>query len=346
MFQPANILQAVIFTATGVYTTIGSQLLFNNGITDPRTLLLPLTTYLGHFLMGMIPGLSPSLDSESTNHKNESKSHKLVFLSCALDLSAHILCMAGMSLCGSGLYQVIYSSLVVFTAILSKFVKGKTIIRAQWIGILAVTAGLSLSTLSISEGASIHSSNLSEAEHRRIMVQTTSGCLLSLVGTFVYSLNYIATEHLLTNPQQYGLSGQSLGFLCGGYLSGFLFVYDLMFTIPNWDSWVTQGLIQAQGNPVTCIILIASLIVSALLHSASYYFLMKSLGAISIGVMQGIRAVGVFALSALLFCSQRTHAQCFTVGKAVSTIFVVSGVVIYSYTGNQRDKHSKSNSDV
>ena len=50
------------------------------------------------------------------------------------------------------------------------------------------------------------------------------------------------------------------------------------------------------------------------LHSSTYYGLINSVGGVSVGVLNGLRSVGVFALSSVLFCRSNPE-QCYTFRK-------------------------------
>lgn len=73
------------------------------------------------------------------------------------------------------------------------------------------------------------------------------------------------------------------------------------------------------------------LLLSSLGHSISYFELLKSTGAVATGIIQGLRAVGVFILSHFLYCD-RDAGQCYTYTKGLSTLIVVSGVLGYAWS--------------
>lgn len=82
---------------------------------------------------------------------------------------------------------------------------------------------------------------------------------------------------------------------------------------------------------------------SQLLHAITYFHLLGSVGAVTTGILQAIRAVGVFGLSSLVFCASDLN-QCFTGIKGWSTALVVVGVLTYSYmkSSSSRSSHSKA----
>ena len=82
--------------------------------------------------------------------------------------------------CGSGLFQVAFSSVAIFSAIYSRCLLRTYISGLQWLGIIIVTVGLVVSPLSS------HSSSDSP------MI----GVLLTLLGAQFYALSYIVNEYI------------------------------------------------------------------------------------------------------------------------------------------------------
>jgi drug/metabolite transporter (DMT)-like permease len=69
------------------------------------------------------------------------RQYKLAGLA-SIDVSAHALCVLGLQVVGSGVYQVLYSSVVCFTALFSTCILGKVHSMLQWLGILSIAFGL------------------------------------------------------------------------------------------------------------------------------------------------------------------------------------------------------------
>lgn len=83
--------------------------------------------------------------------------------------------------CGSGLFQVAFSSVAIFSAIYSHFLLKTYITKLQWLGILVVTLGLCISPLS--------GNTVSDFPY--------TGILLTLLGAQFYALSYIVNELIL-----------------------------------------------------------------------------------------------------------------------------------------------------
>ena len=88
--------------------------------------------------------------------------------------------MCRMVYCGSGLFQVAFSSVAIFSAIYSRIFLKTLITPLQWVGIVIVTMGLVVSPLSNnSSGGS-----------------PVTGILLTLLGAQFYAISYIVNEYI------------------------------------------------------------------------------------------------------------------------------------------------------
>lgn len=121
---------------------------------------------------------------------NTSKISKLCFVSALLDIAGYVIRTMGycfllfsiyrMVYCGSGLFQVAFSSVAVFSAIYSRLILGVYVSPTQWFGIAIVTTGLCISSLS----SNSHSESL------------VLGIILTLIGAQFYALSYIVNEYI------------------------------------------------------------------------------------------------------------------------------------------------------
>lgn len=61
---------------------------------------------------------------------------------------------------------------------------------------------------------------------------------------------------------------------------------------------------------------------SQLAHGLTYFLMLSSSGAVTTGIMQSLRAVCVFAISSVLYCSHQ-ESQCFDTRRGIATLIVV-----------------------
>jgi hypothetical protein len=87
---------------------------------------------------------------------------------------------------------------------------------------------------------------------------------------------------------------------------------------------------EAHADSSTVLVLYALLVASAFLHSVSYYVLLGTVGAVATGLLNALRALGVFILSHYMYC-EVTAAQCLNVNKCWAALLIISGTVAYSY---------------
>lgn len=241
---------------------------------------------------------------------------RAVALSIAFEISGFSVSMAGLRLAGSGIYQVVHASVVVFSALLSWLVRRKVLNRGQWGGILLVTVGLAVSAL----GEHTHTSSAGEV---------VTGVLLTLFGSIIYAGNYTLLEvcsHALESP-----SPRVLAPRIGTGAATALALYVCIFTLPSWDSVYAAPVAKAGGASSSILAGYVVITVSSLAHSVSYFGLLGRVGAVSVGVLQSLRAVAVFLLSAVLFCASQ-ESQCLSLERSVACVTVAGGVILYAYS--------------
>lgn len=100
-----------------------------------------------------------------------------VGLSVVLDFAGCVFSNMGLAMAGSGLYQVVYSSVICWSALLSRFVLQKVVTRDEWTGIALVTFGLAFSALGESGGG-------------RNSYVVLMGCFNTMLGAAFYGGNY------------------------------------------------------------------------------------------------------------------------------------------------------------
>nr|KAJ3414560.1 hypothetical protein HK105_001734 [Polyrhizophydium stewartii] len=88
---------------------------------------------------------SSSSSSSALHGSDASPNHALLIALSIPDVLGSILLNIGLFYVGSGSYQVIYSSVIIFTAIFSLIFMRRRMSRAQWLSIIVITLGLSIS---------------------------------------------------------------------------------------------------------------------------------------------------------------------------------------------------------
>ncbi|OWZ00033.1 hypothetical protein PHMEG_00028864 [Phytophthora megakarya] len=247
-----------------------------------------------------------------------------VIVSVVLDFAGCIFSNVGLSMAGSGLYQVVYSSVICWSALMSRFILKKVVSKEEWFGIALVTFGLAFSALG-------------ESGSGRDNTVVLMGCFNTLVGAAFYGGNYVTGEYTLKlaerpHPKELCLK---IGAACVAIIA----IYQSIFVLPQWDALVTKPIAEANGNTTHIVSALVAYTLSQLAHGLTYFVMLSSSGAVTTGIMQSLRAVCVFVISSMLYCSQQ-ESQCFDTKRGVATMIVVSGVMFYSWAKSQQGKAS------
>ncbi|KAA8491292.1 hypothetical protein FVE85_7713 [Porphyridium purpureum] len=175
---------------------------------------------------------------------------------------------------------------------------------------------------------------------------TYTGVALTMLSCLFFSLNYVIAEYFLgCEPDERAALPPARGMdlsLYTGFSCFVLFsVYVLVHTVPRWSELVLVPIEQQHGRVSTIVLCYVLHCVASFLHSVTYYDLLTLVGAVPIGVMNATRAVSVFAVSSLLFCS-RQSSQCFTMQKGYAALVVASGAIGFSLSSRKSRPNTAS----
>ncbi|CAH1759555.1 915_t:CDS:2 [Entrophospora sp. SA101] len=273
--------------------------------------------------------------------------YKYIIAVTLLDIIAGFVITIGSFHLGSGISQVIYSSVVIWCAILSFFLIGRKLTFIQSISIIGVTFGLALSALGIHQSLEVTESSTVVDDNKGIIFFRMFGMVLVVSGTFGYACVYVVSDWILSMDVPDDMippSPETICFLVGSFGSGFSILYIIIYTIPNWDILITQEMAKlSQHNSTSTIIFIyILLIIMSFAHNLAYYWLIKHTGNVSTGLLNSLRAVLVFGSSHWFFC-QLDSGQCFNLWKGLSTVVVVGFVTSFTLSAC-RSFHSYSSS--
>eukprot|EP00238_Polyblepharides_amylifera_P008164 CAMPEP_0196584712 /NCGR_PEP_ID=MMETSP1081-20130531/48166_1 /TAXON_ID=36882 /ORGANISM="Pyramimonas amylifera, Strain CCMP720" /LENGTH=247 /DNA_ID=CAMNT_0041906023 /DNA_START=335 /DNA_END=1078 /DNA_ORIENTATION=+ len=224
---------------------------------------------------------------------------------------------------GAAMYQIIYSSGLVWAAIVSRVVLGKVPSLQQGVAILIVTAGLVLNGVKMM-AASAPSSGVPASD-------LLTGSLLTLFITLLFVLMPVLAE--LANkdlPPQKHLSSAEIGNTTARVGLVVLTVYMLVYTLPAWDSLVTQPL-ATTGTPLVTVVV--WYLGSALLYSLhSHLFLEtgRTCGAVGNGLVNAVRSASVVLIGAALFCAPEAQNLCLDQSKMITVSLLVLGGIVYT----------------
>ena len=251
---------------------------------------------------------------------NELKMMVLAFY----DLVCGIISFLSLVWSGSAIFQLVYSSIIIVTATFRHFLlPNKKLSLQQWIACWIVTFGLLLSGFGQNNHSHSHSSSFTSN-----ILAAFSQLLWPLITTTLYAIEYVLIEKLLQ-----GKNAPSDNELCckmGFYGLSAVCLYQIFNVIPNWNNTFIHEITIHNGSGAIIAISYFWIFISNFLHNWSYFKLLHNSGAVSTGINQALRAVGVFVISGIFFCELQ-ESQCFNSFKFLSLIIVIIGVLRYAF---------------
>lgn len=279
------------------------QVIYMNGGAQSTTNLIALPATIGQSLI--------IFTNWQVRKKGKIRWKSLCFIT-ATEGIAQIFLLNGMMLAGASIFTVIYSSITIYTAIFSYLVLGRRLAVGQWMGIFITVFGLGLA----SEGAGKEGSTI-----------VAGVCLIS-IGSIMHSLIYVLTEYLMGHVED-PCEPEMLGSMLGLIAVGMNMSWQIVYTIPRWDTLVLQNIETHNGDIRIVLLCYLGIVLSSLGHSFCFFRLLKSAGSTTTGMMKCVQAVGLFLASHFAFCGINPH-ECFTMDKAGSLVIVLTGVMLYS----------------
>lgn len=305
----AEVVAHIVFCGTAWIYTPALQQIAYLGAGDLRTGFFPLTQYLG---MSMVLLFFPS--ARRGVFTSDFAQRKLMLSIALADLTGTCLCYAGLVYAGSGLYVVLYASVVLWTGLWRKIFLKRPITALQSLALAGIFAGLA-STAADATGSGQNA---------------LLGIALTCLAAMVYGATYVACEHALNKYD--AMEPATLCAFVGLTNAVLLAVYVGSSVLPRIRTLFLDPL-KARGNDsleVAILFAIAWLTLGA--HYMALYLICNT-NAVAAGVNRGAQTVGVFAISSLCFCSKQA-LQCYTVTKGVSTAIVVASILLYSIAGS------------
>ncbi|KAG0002240.1 hypothetical protein BGZ79_003365 [Entomortierella chlamydospora] len=258
----------------------------------------------------------------TNNSKSWIRLHWPVFQVAVMDVIANALVTVGFFYVGSGMYQVIYSSIVIWCAILTRIFLGRKLNGIQWLAIFGVTLGLAISAVGTVQDESPDGPVQS-------WLEKSFGALVTLGATFLYACVYVLSDKVLSTFDPKPIP-EKVCSMVGGYASLLTLVYLCIHTFPNWQTEVVDVVEARHGSKIGIFMVYPLVTISSMLHSLNYYVLLSRINNIAVGIMQSLRAVLVFVMSHYLFCGI-SSTQCFNEWKFVSAIVVIGCVTLFSF---------------
>ncbi|KAI9246513.1 hypothetical protein BDA99DRAFT_527114 [Phascolomyces articulosus] len=268
----------------------------------------------------------------NTSTEGGTLEHIVVARLAIMDMIASAFVTVGFSLIGSGMYQVIFSSVVIWCAILSYLFMRRVLSIYQWIAIFGTSIGLTFCAI---DGLTTNTHfqiqqevvNGSISNDVNGTSSLTFGTLMTIGGTFLYACVYVYADHILSK-QDSAPAPIRLCFYNGLYSTLITLIYIILYTMPHLDQLIHLDPV-VPHRQIGAMYAFVTLMNAC--HSWNYYTLLESTGSVATGILQAIRAILVYAISHVWYCATDA-AQCFTVNKGAGTLLVIGCVILFTFS--------------
>jgi len=314
MMKSSSSIAAILYVLSGVSQPLLMTVAKEAGLTDPRCQLYMLFYYIGP--------ASVALTFCNSNNKytpsGDFPSSWLILKGCGIqciDVFAQTLNYTGSILAGPTIFAIIYSSVTIWTAVLSRIFLSRSMVLTQWSAVAIVFGGLVLTSFNSA----------------MVGAEVFKGSLYVIIGSIFHALMYVLSEALMTVGEE-RLTVPATCAIQGLTACTFLLFWQFFYTIPHWEDSIGFPMREAETTYMHAFKILVSLSLSNVIHAYTFFHTLKHFpgGATSAGVMKGLQAVLVFVFTSLVFCGKTGGLEmCFTPLKFVSLVVVVSGVGIF-----------------
>jgi len=288
-----------------------------NGMTS-RTNWLFLAHAVGNAVVGLLPSEGSLRDAD----------WKAASFPALMDIASYALLFGGVALVGAQTKSILYSSSILWSALLSRALLNKVLSTEQWLSIAVLFFGLLIKSL----GGSTSVAGV-------VSPSFLLGVALILGGCFTHALANVMNERLI---RQGRITAKSLCCIVGVYaMMLWLMAYASGFIIPElhgkqWvftsDHFTWASLIRndsVTGVPLSSGIAWFGFVGAASVHACCFFTLLGSVGVVSSGIVKGMTTSCYVLLSGFSFCSVDSH-YCLTSRTLASAAVCVFSVLCYS----------------
>lgn len=230
-----------------------------------------------------------------------------------VDVVASTMNYTGSTMAGPTIFAIVYSSVTVWCAILSRIVLHRRMSYLQWLGVVLVFGGL---TVTATDSASLGPSVL-------------NGALLVTVGSALHALMYVLSEAVMKDLDLAPITFCAI-FNCVG--CAVFALWQIFYTRLHLDDLILEPMREAHTSYGYAALILLAISFMSLVHSTTFFHTVKYFpgGATSAGVMKALQAVLVFVATSLAFCGRLGGEEmCFTISKFISLNVVVVGVLVF-----------------
>ncbi|KAM9958249.1 hypothetical protein ACTFIW_001110 [Dictyostelium discoideum] len=365
-----------MFLFSGVANTLLVQLIYNNISFNPKSMLTNICIFLGYALLSLfndptkninnnnnninininnsnnnnnnnnnntsnattspINSTTIQLGTSPLNTKKQNFNHIKYILLALFDCLASLLTTIGQIAVGSGLFQVLFSSKIIFAAILTRFYLKSYVSPKKWISILTIFSGLCIAVFKISS----HSVQNNDDTNNSYLY---FGTFCVLFAAFIFSASHIFAESAI---KAYDLRPYAFAAKYGTYSVIVCIFYILTVTFYNRKEWIEIPIEQTSSSDIKLVLfLFMILMITSVVRSSSMYTVLAEHGTVSMGVLYALQSIIVFFSSAFFLCDPNhptKQNQCLSPPKLLGSIIVIFGVFMYNKANNlKQTQHIK-----
>ncbi|CRG98201.1 drug metabolite transporter, putative [Plasmodium gallinaceum] len=290
----------ILFLISYCFQPLLIDIIKYNGCANSSTFIFLIPHYLSMIIVGLLPKKQKLIECQWM---------KIFFVSL-LDIVNQVLKKIGLIYAGSSLYIIIDSCTLIFTAIWRKILLNKKINNFQLLGILLITFGIA-----------IKSNNLKIEINKEEII----GIFLIFLSNIIMGLTFVLNEKYMKQ-----MEGQNIVCLMGLFSFCFIFIWTIIWTIPNFEHLILNNIKKKQGSIKTILLSFFFLFLFNFITSSTLWYIMKISGSLSIGILKGLKVAIIFLFSHIFFCKYDSK-QCLNFHSSLSVFFCIIGVLIYSY---------------
>eukprot|EP00578_Thalassiosira_sp_NH16_P025747 CAMPEP_0181083824 /NCGR_PEP_ID=MMETSP1071-20121207/4371_1 /TAXON_ID=35127 /ORGANISM="Thalassiosira sp., Strain NH16" /LENGTH=384 /DNA_ID=CAMNT_0023165523 /DNA_START=157 /DNA_END=1312 /DNA_ORIENTATION=+ len=235
-----------------------------------------------------------------------------------IDIAAQTLNYSGATMAGPTIFAIVYSSVTIWCALLSRMVLGRVMTHTQWLGVFAVFFGLGITGM----------------DSLDLGTEVARGTALVGIGSALHAFMYVASEVIMNNSSD-GDGAISARKYCAIYgtvaFCGYL-LWQLYYTRVHFDDLVLTPMRTSRTSLLYALAILLSIAAMSALHSITFFHTVKHVpgGSTSAGVLKALQAVLVFAATSAAFCHRvGGGGNVLYDGKMASLCVVVAGVVLF-----------------
>jgi drug/metabolite transporter (DMT)-like permease len=298
---------AAFYIVSGVCQPLLVTLCQTVGVADHTAQLNMLFYYLGPSVLLV----AAFRDEDWPPHPRVAKQAAGIAL---MDMFAQTLNYTGAAWAGPTVFAIVYSSVTIWTAVVSRVLLARVLTSQQWMSIGLVFGGLCWTA----------SSSL-ELGHL-----VARGTVLVVFGSGLHGATYVLSEAIMKESHaEHTLSPKQNAAIQGSVAFAVLGLWQIVYTVPNWDKVIGEPVRAGGATWWSALLVLVAFASTNLIHSVSFSHTLKHYpgGATSAGVMKGLQAVLVFVAAHVLYCGRLGGSEmCFSSTKFVSLITVCGGV--------------------